>query len=445
MAGLEIKSVQAWEILDSRGHPTIEVEVCLTDGSRGTAAVPSGASTGRREAVELRDGDPSRFGGKGVQRAIRNVIHVIGPSIRGQDASRQADIDHHLCDLDGTPNKGRLGANAILGVSMATARAAAAAVGQPLYRYLGGADAALLPLPMLNVINGGRHAVNGLDFQEFMIVPHGAATFADAMRMAAETYQALRTILVGRHLGVAVGDEGGFAPELRSHDEALELLVEAIESAHYQPGEQIAIAIDAAASEFVEGGRYVLERTSGGSLTAADMVERYRTLVECFPVILLEDGLGEDDWDGWQLLTRELGERLQLVGDDIFVTNPTIIRRAIVDHVANSVLIKLNQIGTVTETLDAIEIARSAGYRLLVSHRSGETEDTFLADFAVACGAGQIKTGAPCRSERTAKYNRLMRIEAELGAWARFAGAPGAQRLTAQPSTASGVADDRER
>ena len=422
MTSLAIETVEAWEILDSRGHPTIEVAVTLASGARGSAAVPSGASTGWREALELRDNDPLRFAGRGVQRAIRNVVHTIGPAIRGRDASRQAELDDLLCDLDGTPDKNRLGANGMLGVSMAVARAAAAATQQPLYRSLGGDDATLLPVPMLNVINGGRHAVNSLDFQEFMIVPHGAPTFAEAMRMAAETYQTLRAILVRRKLGVAVGDEGGFAPELRSHDEALEVLVEAIEATKYRPGEQIAIALDPAASEFFEDGRYTLNRSLGRALTSAEMVELYRSFVERFPIVLIEDGLGEDDWEGWKVLTRELGERIQLVGDDIFVTNPSIIRRGIAEHVANAVLIKLNQIGTVTETLDAIAVARAAGYRLLVSHRSGETEDTFLADFAVACGAGQIKTGAPCRGERTAKYNRLMRIEAELGSRARFAG-----------------------
>jgi enolase len=350
MAELAIASVEAWEILDSRGLPTIEVEVRLAGGARGAAAVPSDASTGRREAVELRDGDPGRFAGKGVQRAVRNVIDVIGPALRGCDANRQPAIDRRLCDLDGTANKSRLGANAMLGVSMAVARAAAAATEQPLYRYLGGSDAALLPVPMLNVINGGRHAVNRLDLQEFTIIPHGAPTFVDSMRMAVETYQALRAILVRRKLGVAVGDEGGFAPELRSHDEALEVLVEAIEAAHYRPGEQIAIAVDAAASEFFAEGRYVLARSTGRALTSAEMVDLYRAVLERFPVLLLEDGLGEDDW-------RELGTRVQRVGDDVLVTNPTIIRRAIAERVANSVLIKLNQIGTVTETLEAVAVA----------------------------------------------------------------------------------------
>ncbi len=417
-----ITNVWAWEILDSRGHPTVECEVELTGGIRGSAAVPSGASTGQREAVELRDGDAQRFHGKGVQQAVRNVVDTIGPALRGLDATRQAEIDQRMCELDGTPNKARLGANATLGVSMAVARAAAAATAQPLYRYLGGADATLLPVPMLNVINGGRHALNRLDFQEFMIVPHGATTFAEAMRWASETYHVLRDALARRGLGTAVGDEGGFAPDLRSHEEALETLVAAIEAAGYRPGEQIAIALDPAASEFFDAGTYNLERSGGGRRSAADMVAWYRGAVERFPIILIEDGLSEDDWDGWKLLTRELGGSIQLVGDDIFVTNPAIIRKGIAEGVANAVLIKLNQIGTVTETIEAIAVARGAGYRTLASHRSGETADTFLADFTVATSAGQIKTGAPCRGERTAKYNRLMRIETELGERARFAG-----------------------
>jgi enolase len=422
MSKLAITTMQAWEILDSRGLPTIAVEVSLAGGARGTAAVPSGASTGLREAVELRDGDPHRFRGKGVQRAVRNVLETIAPAVRGRDAGRHAEIDRHLCKLDGTPNKERLGANAILAVSMAVARAAAAAKGQPLYRYLGGPDAVLLPVPMLNVINGGRHALNHLDFQEFMIVPHGAPTFAEAMRMAAETYHELRDLLAHRGLGTAVGDEGGFAPDLRSHEAVLELLVEAIEKAGYKAGDQIALALDPAASEFYDSGRYVLERSGTGKLDARAMVEWYRGALQRFPIILIEDGLSEDDWDGWRLLTQELGNRVQLVGDDIFVTNPAIIQKGIASGVANAVLIKLNQIGTVTEAIEAIKVSRHAGYRVMASHRSGETEDTFLADFTVATGAGQIKTGAPCRGERTAKYNRLMRIEAELGDRAQFAG-----------------------
>ena len=423
MSKSTITNVWAWEILDSRGQPTVEVEVELTGGIRGSAAVPSGASTGQHEAVELRDGDAQRFRGKGVQRAVRNVVDTIGPALRGHDATRQVEIDQRMCELDGTSNKARLGANATLGVSMAVARAAAAATAQPLYRYLGGNDATLLPVPMLNVINGGRHALNRLDFQEFMIVPHGAPTFAEAMRWASETYHALREALARRGLGIAVGDEGGFAPDLRSHEEALETLVAAIEAAGYRPGDQIAIALDPAASEFFDAGTYNLERSGGSRRSAAEMVAWYRDAVERFPIILIEDGLSEDDWDGWKLLTHALGGRIQLVGDDIFVTNPAMIRKGIAEGVATAVLIKLNQIGTVTETIEAIEVARGTGYPTLASHRSGETADTFLADFTVATGAGQIKTGAPCRGERTAKYNRLMRIEAELGAQAQFAGA----------------------
>jgi enolase len=422
MNTLAIESVDAWEILDSRGQPTVEAEVVLAGGARGRAAVPSGASTGKREAVELRDGDARRFRGKGVQQAVGNVVHTIGPAVHGRDSSDQAGIDQLMRELDGTPNKARLGANATLSVSMAVARAAAAATQQPLYRSLGGAGATRLPVPMLNVINGGRHALNRLDFQEFMIVPHGAPTFAEAMRWASETYHALRDSLAKHGLGTAVGDEGGFAPALRSHEEALETMVAAIEAAGYRPGEQIAIALAPAASEFSDAGTYNLERSGGGRRSAEEMVAWYRGAVERFPIILIEDGLSEDDWDGWKLLTRELGGRIQLIGDDIFVTNPDIIRKGIAEGVGNGVLIKLNQIGTVTETIEAIKIAHGAGYRTLASHRSGETADAFLADFTVATGAGQIKTGAPCRGERTAKYNRLMRIEAELGERAQFAG-----------------------
>jgi len=422
MNELDIAATTAWEILDSRGQPTLEVEVALVGGARGRAAVPSGASTGQREAVELRDGDPERFHGKGVLHAVRNVVEGIGPAVRGCDASRQAEIDQRLRELDGTANKSQLGANAILGVSMAVARAAAAARGEPLYRYLGGASATLLPIPMLNVVNGGRHARNHLDFQEFMIVPHGAPTFAEAIRMAAEVYHTLRDLLARRELSTAVGDEGGFAPGLQSHEDVLALLVEAISAAGYEPGRDVALALDAAASEFYTDGRYVLARSGAGELSTDEMTEWYAGAVQRFPIILIEDGLAEDDWGGWRLLTSKLGAAVQLVGDDIFVTNPAIIRKGIAEGIANAVLIKLNQIGTVTETIEAIDCARRAGYRTLASHRSGETEDTFLADFTVATGAGQIKTGAPCRSERTAKYNRLMRIEAELAGRAAFAG-----------------------
>jgi enolase len=420
-----IRTIHAWEILDSRGLPTIQVHVELEGGAEGLAAVPSGASTGTREAVELRDTDLSRYRGKGVQRAVVNVESSIASLLRGRDATEQKEIDRLMRELDGTPNKSRMGANAILGVSMAVARAAASATGQPLYRHLGGPDRSTLPTPMLNVINGGRHAANNLDFQEFMIVPHGALRFAEALRMASETYHALRGLLGQRGLATAVGDEGGFAPGIASHEEVLQVLVEAIAVAGYEPGKGISLAMDPAASEFSHGGRYNLERSGGGTLDAGAMIAAYRAMVERFPVASIEDGLGEDDWDGWRALTDELGGRIELVGDDIFVTNPAIIREGIAKGVANAVLIKLNQIGTVTETIEAVEVARAAGYRVVTSHRSGETEDTFLADFSVAIGADQIKTGAPCRSERTAKYNRLMRIEAELGSAAQFNGYAG--------------------
>lgn len=415
MTDTRIAQVTAREILDSRGHPTIEVDITLASGALGSAAVPSGASTGLREAVELRDGDAKRFRGKGMQRAIANVEREIGPALKDLAADDQRSIDRRLCELDGTPKKSRLGANAMLGVSMAVARAAAAAAGETLYRYLGGPDACVLPMPMLNVINGGRHAPNHLDFQEFMIVPIGALSFAEGLRMATEVYHALRDRLAGQGLATAVGDEGGFAPDLHSHEEALSLLVEAIERAGYEPGRDVALALDPAASELHGAGGYGLEGIARSGLSARDMIELYREAASRFPIVSIEDGLGEEDWQGWRELTRELGSRLQIVGDDVFVTDPAVIERAIADRVANAALIKLNQIGTVTETLDAMRVARGAGYGVVVSHRSGETEDTFIADFAVATGAGQIKTGAPCRGERTAKYNRLLRIEAELG------------------------------
>jgi enolase len=423
MTDMRITRAAAWEILDSRGHPTIEVEIVLASGARGSAAVPSGASTGLREAVELRDGDAKRFRGKGMRKAIENVEHEIAPALAGLPADDQQGVDRRLCELDGTPNKSRLGANAILGASMAVARAAATAAAQPLYRYLGGPDACVLPMPMLNVINGGRHAPNHLDFQEFMIVPVGAPSFAESLRMATEVYHALRDLLARRGLATAVGDEGGFAPDLYSHEEALGLLVEAIERAGYEPGSDVALALDPAASEFHGAGGYGLKGLARTGLSSTDMIELYREAASRFPILSIEDGLGEEDWEGWRQLTRELGSRLQLVGDDVFVTDPKIIHRAIAEGVANAALIKLNQIGTVSETLEAIRVARSGGYGVVVSHRSGETEDAFLADFAVATRAGQIKTGAPCRGERTAKYNRLLRIESELGERARFGGA----------------------
>ena len=416
----EIEHVHARQILDSRGNPTVEVDVRLVSGASGRAAVPSGASTGTREALELRDGGPS-FGGKGVGRAIENVNGEIAAAAIGLDADDQRALDNRLIALDGTDGKTRLGANAILGVSMAAARAAAADAGEPLWRYLGGAEASLLPVPTMNVLNGGVHADNPVDFQEFMIAPVGAGSFAQAIQMGAEVYHELQRTLRSRGLGTAVGDEGGFAPALPSNEAPLELLVSAIAAAGYRPGEDLAICLDPAASEFFKEGRYELagERRS---LASAEMVDYWSEITERYPVVSLEDGMAEQDWDGWRHLTERLGSRLQLVGDDIFVTNPAILREGIERGVANSILIKLNQIGTLTETLDTIELAREAGYRAVISHRSGETEDTFIADLVVATGVGQIKTGAPARSERVAKYNQLLRIEEELGSRARYAG-----------------------
>lgn len=405
-----IADAYAREILDSRGNPTVEVEVVLEDGTLGRAAVPSGASTGTHEAVELRDGDAERYGGKGVIRAVEHVNVEIAAEIVGLSALDQSEIDKLLIELDGTENKSRLGANAILGVSLAVARAAAEYLGLPLYRYIGGVGANLLPVPMMNVLNGGRHADNNLDLQEFMIVPVGAESFADALRMGAEVYQSLRRILHERGLSTAVGDEGGFAPFLNSNEEALKLLVAAIEKAGYQPGDDVSLALDPAASEFFHDGIYSLEG-EGRNLPADEFVGYYADLVERYPIISIEDGLAEEDWDGWELLTRRLGKTVQLVGDDIFVTNPRRLNRGIALGVANSILIKLNQIGTLTETLETIALAHRNGYTTVISHRSGETEDTFIADLAVATRAGQIKTGAPCRSERVAKYNQLLRIE----------------------------------
>jgi enolase len=416
-----IADLYAREILDSRGNPTVEVEVVLEDGTVGRAAVPSGASTGTYEAVELRDGDAARYGGKGVLRAVEHVNDEIAMEVVGLNAVDQAEIDALLIELDGTENKSRLGANAILGVSLAVARAAAAALGLPLYRYLGGVGANLLPVPMMNVVNGGRHADNNLDLQEFMIVPVGAGSFAEALRMGAEVYHSLRRILHERGLSTAVGDEGGFAPRLDANEEALKLLVAAIESAGYRPGEDVALALDPAASEFFEDGRYVL-KGEGRSLSPDEMVDYYADLAGRYPILSIEDGLAEEDWEGWELLTRRLGNTVQLVGDDLFVTNPGRLSRGITLGVANSILIKLNQIGTLTETLETIALARQAGYAVVISHRSGETEDTFIADLAVATRAGQIKTGAPSRSERVAKYNQLLRIEEELGESAAYPG-----------------------
>jgi enolase len=415
-----IEYVHARQILDSRGNPTVEVDVRLAGGALGRAAVPSGASTGTREALELRDGGEP-FGGKGVLHAVENVNGEVAETVRGRDATDQRGLDAALIALDGTEGKSRLGANALLGVSMATARAAAADAGEPLWRYLGGPDAAMLPVPTMNVLNGGVHADNPVDFQEFMIAPVGADSFADALRIGSEVYHELQRTLKGRGLGTAVGDEGGFAPALESNEAPLELLVTSIESGGYSPGTDVAICLDPAASEFFDDGRYELAG-EGRTLSPDDMVEYWATITGRYPVVSLEDGMAEADWDGWAELTERLGGRLQLVGDDIFVTNPAILREGIERGVANSILIKLNQIGTLTETLDTIAMAADAGYRAVISHRSGETEDTFIADLAVATGVGQIKTGAPARTERVAKYNQLLRIEEQLGERARFAG-----------------------
>jgi enolase len=415
-----ITSVHARQILDSRGNPTVEVDVALDDGSNGRAAVPSGASTGTREALELRDG-AGPFGGKGVTRAIANVNGEIAEAVHGLDPADQRALDERLIGLDGTDGKSRLGANAILGVSMAAARAAAAQAGQPLYRWLGGEEAALLPVPTMNVLNGGVHADNPVDFQEFMVAPVGASSFSQAVVMCAEVYQKLKGTLKERGLATGVGDEGGFAPALTSNEAPLELLVTAIEAAGYQPDEDLAICLDPAASEFFSDGAYELAG-EGRSLSPREMVDYWEQIAARYPVLSLEDGMAEQDVEGWQLLTERLGGRLQLVGDDNFVTNPKILAEGIKRGIANSILIKLNQIGTLTETLDTIALARDAGYRCVISHRSGETEDTFIADLAVATGAGQIKTGAPARSERVAKYNQLLRIEEQLGDRARYGG-----------------------
>jgi enolase len=415
-----IRSLDALEILDSRGMPTLRVSVQLDSGILATASVPSGASTGENEAVELRDGDVHRYRGKGVLQAVGHVKETIAPALVGQDPRRQAQIDRRLIELDGTPNKARLGANAILGVSQAVARAAAMSCRLPLYEYLGGGAAVHLPMPMMNVINGGKHADSSLDFQEFMIVPRGAPTFAEALRYGVETFQALKTLLQERALSTAVGDEGGFAPQLSGNEEACELIVAAIERAGFAPEEEVALALDPAASSFFENGKYRLVRSGQGDKTAREMTALYGRWIEKYPIVSLEDGLAESDWEGFREQTAELGRRIQIVGDDLLVTNPIYIRRAIAEHACNAALIKLNQIGTVTETIEAIELCRQAGWGFVISHRSGETEDPFIADFAVAMGGRQIKTGSLCRSERIAKYNRLLEIEAELGAVATF-------------------------
>jgi enolase len=418
-----IESIHALEILDSRGNPTVRVFATLNSGVRVSASVPSGASTGENEAVELRDGDKGRYGGKGVRQAVAHVNEVIGPRCRGMDPARQAEIDYCLIEMDGTSNKDRLGANAILGVSMAVAKAAAEQAGLPLYAYLGGAGATRLPVPMMNILNGGKHADNSVDFQEFMVMPVGAPGFAEALRYGAETFHALKSLLKKRGYSTAVGDEGGFAPNLKSNEEACEVIVEAIQAAGFTPGKDIALALDPAASSFYEEGVYHLARSGSGAKSSDEMTTLFGEWIGRYPIVSIEDGLAENDWEGFQRHTAALGERVQIVGDDIFVTNKQFIARGIAERSANAVLIKLNQIGTVTETIEAIELCRRAGWGFVISHRSGETEDTFMADFAVAMGGGQIKTGSACRSERIAKYNRLLEIEAELGLAARFGGA----------------------
>jgi enolase len=427
---VRIRTVQAREILDSRGNPTIEVDVVLESGARGRAAVPSGASTGTREALELRDKDPKRFGGKGVRKAVGHVNGEIAAALAGQPAD-QRDLDRRLIALDGTPNKSRLGANALLGVSMAAAHASASASGRPLYEYLAALDPGasrpgglVLPVPMMNILNGGAHADTNVDFQEFMVMPLGVETFAEALRAGAETFHALRGLLKKAGRSTGVGDEGGFAPSLASNREAVELVLEAIQSAGYHPGRDLFIAMDVASSEFWDdrAGQYVLGKSGEGTRSSDQMIALYEDWIRQYPIVSIEDGLAEGDWPGWQRLTAALGERVQLVGDDIFVTNPSILRRGIDEHIANALLVKLNQIGTVSETLDAVDMARQAGYRCVISHRSGETEDSTIADLAVATSAGQIKTGSASRSDRTAKYNQLLRIEEALGASAGFAG-----------------------
>ena len=418
----QITDIYAREILDSRGNPTLEVEVFTEAGVMGRAAVPSGASTGEREALELRDGDKSRYLGKGVRKAVDNVNEIIAAEIAGMEVTDQIGIDQKMLDLDGTEYKSKLGANAILGVSLAVAKAAAEEAGLPLYQYIGGCNAKELPVPMMNIINGGAHADNNVDIQEFMIMPVGAASFAEALRMGAEIFHALKGVLKGKGYNTAVGDEGGFAPNLKSNEEALEVIMEAIVKAGYKPGEEVLLALDVASSELFKDGVYTLENEKEKKKTSAQMVDFFENLVNKYPIISIEDGMAENDWDGWKLLTDRLGKRIQIVGDDLFVTNPSILKEGIQKGIANSILIKLNQIGTLTETLDAIEMAKRAGYTCVISHRSGETEDTTLADLAVAVNAGQIKTGSLCRTDRVAKYNQLLRIEDELDATALYRG-----------------------
>lgn len=418
----QITDIYAREILDSRGNPTLEVEVFTESGVMGRAAVPSGASTGEREALELRDGDKSRYLGKGVLKAVDNVNEIIAEEIAGMEVTDQVGIDQRMLDLDGTEYKSKLGANAILGVSLAVAKAAAEEAGLPLYQYIGGCNAKELPVPMMNIINGGAHADNNVDIQEFMIMPVGAGSFAEALRMGAEIFHALKGVLKGKGYNTAVGDEGGFAPNLKSNEEALEVIMEAIVKAGFKPGEEVLLALDVASSELFKDGIYTLENEKESKKTPAQMVDFYENLVNKYPIISIEDGMAENDWDGWKLMTDRLGKRIQIVGDDLFVTNPKILKEGIQKGIANSILIKLNQIGTLTETLDAIEMAKRAGYTCVISHRSGETEDTTLADLSVAVNAGQIKTGSLCRTDRVAKYNQLLRIEDELDSTAVFRG-----------------------
>jgi enolase len=417
-----IEAVFAREILDSRGNPTVEAEVLLEGGGLGRAAVPSGASTGEREAVELRDGDKKRYLGRGVSKAVAAVNDALAGELRGEDAADQALVDQLMIDLDGTDNKSRLGANAILAVSLAAARAAAEAAGQPLYRYVGGAGARTLPVPFMNILNGGAHADNKVDPQEFMVVPLGASSFAEALRMGVEVFHSLKSILKKKGLATAVGDEGGFAPDIASSEQALETILDAVQAAGYKPGRQVALALDVAASELHEKNRYVFKKSGVGAKSSDQMVAMYEKWAGDYPIVSLEDGVGEKDWDGWKALTEALGSRIQLVGDDVFVTNPEILARGIAEGVANSVLVKVNQIGTLSETLDCVAMAGRAGYTCMMSHRSGETEDTTIADLAVATNCGQIKTGSASRTDRVAKYNQLLRIEEELGPMARFPG-----------------------
>ncbi len=417
-----VESIVAREILDSRGNPTVEAEVILSSGTRGRAAVPSGASTGEHEAVELRDGDADRYSGKGVRQAVQNIEELIAPALKGMDPSDQLAIDARMIELDGTPNKSHLGANAILAVSMGCARAAAAEQGVALYRYLGGPLSRVLPVPMMNIINGGAHATNTVDFQEFMIVPIGAETFGEALRMGAETFHALKKVLVKRKLATGVGDEGGFAPDLRDDEEALKVILEAIDGAGYAAGKEIAIALDCAASELFKDGMYHFKKSGAGKKDAKGMIEMFKGWLDEYPIVSIEDGLAENDWEGWTMLTGAVGDRCQLVGDDLFCTNTERLARGIEGGVANAILIKVNQIGTLSETLEAIDMARAAGYLSIISHRSGETEDTFIADLAVGCGAGQIKTGSASRTDRVAKYNQLLRIEEQLGGAAEYPG-----------------------